>query len=131
MQTTQTTRAARQRAAFSFLMKPALDRLDRAVVPEVEPRLLEPAIACEHLAKRRCRCEAHAIAGVFDGEEKCLPIILVRRARNRPIARAIECDVRLDHIARLRAQLNEEEQLLLTLRVDRNLAWKEVAQILA
>jgi RNA polymerase sigma-70 factor (ECF subfamily) len=35
-----------------------------------------------------------------------------------------------ERIARLRAQLTEQEQTLLTLRVDRELPWKEVARIL-
>lgn len=36
-----------------------------------------------------------------------------------------------DRMAQLREQLEPDEQTLLILRVDRNLAWKEIAQVLA
>lgn len=35
-----------------------------------------------------------------------------------------------EQVARLKAQLSEEEQTLLTLRIDRDLPWKDVAQII-
>jgi RNA polymerase sigma-70 factor (ECF subfamily) len=35
-----------------------------------------------------------------------------------------------EHVRRLRARLDPEEQAILTLRIDRELAWREIAQVL-
>jgi RNA polymerase sigma-70 factor (ECF subfamily) len=44
---------------------------------------------------------------------------------------AVELERQTGALERLRAQLEPEEQTLLTLRVDRQLSWREVADILA
>ncbi len=35
------------------------------------------------------------------------------------------------HLAELRAELSDEEQTLLVLRIDQQLAWEEIAEVLA
>jgi RNA polymerase sigma-70 factor (ECF subfamily) len=63
---------------------------------------------------------------------KAVPLSRVSRLSLLMLAESSRDSVnqREDRVAELRKQLTEEEQLMLTLRVDRELDWKDVARIL-
>ncbi len=63
--------------------------------------------------------------------ERFATSMISRVAGNVFATTAAEVERRSDALQRLRAQLEPEEQTLLTLRVDRKLTWREVAEVLA
>ncbi|MFT3925567.1 MAG: hypothetical protein QM778_23710 [Myxococcales bacterium] len=65
--------------------------------------------------------------------KKAVPLSRVSRLSLLMLAESTRDSVHAeeDKIARLRKQLSEEEQLLLTLRIDRGLDWKDVARVIS
>lgn len=83
-------------------------------------------IARRVLLRARRRAQAHA-RRLEPGSEALAAVVDRVRTATAPFLRT---SVR-DELSRLRASLAEDEQTLLILRIDRRLAWDEIAQIFA
>jgi RNA polymerase sigma-70 factor (ECF subfamily) len=93
--------------------------------------------------ERRCTLRTWAYALARNAASRFVARELSPRKRVVPLSRVSRLSLLMlaessrdssqqqaDQITRLRAQLSEEEQLLLTLRVDRGLEWKDVARVI-